>query len=58
VAAIGGHDTLVFKRQELVNHDEDAFDHLLTGNGYTVNARSPWWSAMRSGCWSFLPWRV
>ena len=35
VAAIGGHDTLVFKRQELVNHDEDAFDHLLTGNGYT-----------------------
>jgi hypothetical protein len=35
VAAIGGHDTLVFRRQELVNHDEDAFDHLLTGNGYT-----------------------
>ncbi len=35
VAAIGGHDTLVFKRQELVNHDEDAFDHLLTGSGYT-----------------------
>ena len=34
-AAIGGHDTLVFRRQELVNHDEDAFDHLLTGNGYT-----------------------
>ncbi len=35
VAAIGGHDTLVFRRQELVNHDEDAFDHLLTGSGYT-----------------------
>jgi hypothetical protein len=35
VAAIGGHDTLVFRRQELVNHDEDAFDHLLTGGGYT-----------------------
>jgi hypothetical protein len=35
VAAIGGHDTLVFQRQELVNHDEDAFDHLLTGSGYT-----------------------
>lgn len=35
VAAIGGHDTLVFGRQELVNHDEDAFDHLLTGRGYT-----------------------
>jgi hypothetical protein len=35
VEAIGGHSTLVFKRQELVNHDEDAFDHLLTGSGYT-----------------------
>lgn len=34
-AAIGGHDTLVFRRQELVNRDEDAFDHLLTGSGYT-----------------------
>jgi hypothetical protein len=35
VAAIAGHNTVVFKRQELVNHDEDAFDHLLTGRGYT-----------------------
>jgi hypothetical protein len=35
VAAIAGHNTLVFRRQELVNHDEDAFDHLLTGSGYT-----------------------
>lgn len=35
VAAIDGHDTLVFRRQELVNHDEDAFDHLVTGSGYT-----------------------
>ena len=35
VATIGGHDTIVFRRQELVNHHEDAFDHLLTGNGYT-----------------------
>ena len=35
VAAIGGHNTLVFRRQELVNHNEDAFDHLLTGSGYT-----------------------
>lgn len=35
VAAIGGHDTIVFQRQELVNHQEDAFDHLLTGSGYT-----------------------
>jgi hypothetical protein len=35
VATIGGHNTVVFKRQELVNHHEDAFDHLLTGSGYT-----------------------
>ena len=35
VEAIGGHNTLVFRRQELVNHDEDAFDHLLTGSGYS-----------------------
>jgi hypothetical protein len=35
MTAIGGHNTLVFRRQELVNHDEDAFDHLLTGHGYT-----------------------
>jgi hypothetical protein len=25
----------VFKRQELINSDEDAFDHLITGSGYT-----------------------
>jgi hypothetical protein len=35
VSSIGGHNTIVFRRQELVNHDEDAFDHLLTGSGYT-----------------------
>lgn len=40
VAAIGGHATLVFKEQELINMDEDAFDHLITGSGYT------WFSVM------------
>lgn len=35
VREIGGHNTLIFHRQELVNHKEDAFDHLLTGDGYT-----------------------
>ena len=35
VAEIGGHNTVVFQRQELVNHEEDAFDRLLTGGGYT-----------------------
>jgi type 1 glutamine amidotransferase len=40
VAAIGGNNTLIFEEQELVNLDEDAFDHLLTGNGYT------WFSVM------------
>ncbi|MHC4435293.1 MAG: LamG-like jellyroll fold domain-containing protein, partial [Planctomycetota bacterium] len=35
VPAIGGHSAVVFKRQELINSDEDAFDHLTTGSGYT-----------------------
>jgi hypothetical protein len=35
VAAIGSRNTLVFRGQELINHDEDAFDHLLTGRGHT-----------------------
>ncbi len=35
VAVIGGHNTVIFKRQELINNDEDAFDHLITGSGYT-----------------------
>ena len=35
VAAIGNHNTVVFKRQELINFEEDAFDHLITGSGYT-----------------------
>jgi len=35
VAAIRGHNTVVFGRHELVNSDEDAFDHLITGSGYT-----------------------
>ncbi|MBN2314086.1 MAG: SMP-30/gluconolactonase/LRE family protein [Sedimentisphaerales bacterium] len=35
VEAIGGHNTVVFKRQELINFDEDAFDHLILGSGYT-----------------------
>jgi hypothetical protein len=35
VAAIGNHSTVVFRRQELINSNEDAFDHLITGSGYT-----------------------
>jgi hypothetical protein len=35
VPALGNNNSLVFRRQELVNHDEDAFDHLITGSGYT-----------------------
>jgi hypothetical protein len=35
VAAIRGHNTVVFRRHELINSDEDAFDHLITGSGYT-----------------------
>jgi hypothetical protein len=31
----GEHSTIQFNRQELINGDEDAFDHLIQGNGYT-----------------------
>ena len=30
-----GNNSIVFKESELVNMNEDAFDHLITGNGYT-----------------------
>ena len=40
VPAIGGHSALVFAEQELVNHEEDVFDHLVNGSGYT------WFSVM------------
>ncbi len=40
VAEIGGHDTIVFEEQELVNFHEDEFDACTTGNGYT------WFSVM------------
>lgn len=32
---IGGGNTLVFEEQELINMNEDAFDHMCTGHGYT-----------------------
>jgi len=35
VKSLGGNSTLVFKEQELVNHQEDAFDHMTQGSGYT-----------------------
>lgn len=40
VAEIGGNSTLIFEEQELVNMEEDAFDHMATGSGYT------WFSIM------------
>jgi len=33
--ATNDQPALVFRQQELVNHNEDAFDHLTTGSGYT-----------------------
>jgi hypothetical protein len=35
VKALNGHPTLVFRQQELVNMEEDAFDSLTRGNGCT-----------------------
>jgi hypothetical protein len=39
-ADVGGYDTVIFHRQELVNDNENAFDHLVTGSGYS------WFSVM------------
>jgi len=35
VASINNHASIIFKKQELLNDDEDAFDPLITGSGYT-----------------------
>ena len=35
VPELNGHNSVVFHRQELVNENEDVFDHLTTGSGYT-----------------------
>lgn len=35
VPELNGHNSVVFHRQELVNNQEDAFDHLTQGSGYT-----------------------
>jgi hypothetical protein len=35
VPKLNGHNSVVFHRQELVNHNEDIFDRLTTGSGYT-----------------------
>jgi hypothetical protein len=35
IAELGGHNSLIFREDELINMNEEAFDHLTTGNGYT-----------------------
>lgn len=40
VPEIGGSSALIFEEQELLNMDEDAFDNMVTGSGYT------WFSVM------------
>jgi hypothetical protein len=35
VAELRGHNSLVFQEDELINTNRDAFDHLITGGGYT-----------------------
>lgn len=35
VPELNGHNSVVFHRQELLNENEDAFDHLTQGSGYT-----------------------
>jgi type 1 glutamine amidotransferase len=40
IPQLNSHNSVVFHRQELLNDQEDAFDHLSTGSGYT------WFSIM------------
>jgi hypothetical protein len=35
IAELGGHNSVVFREDELICMDGDAFDHLITGGGYT-----------------------
>lgn len=35
VPQLNGHNSVVFHKQELLNRNEDAFDHLTLGSGYT-----------------------
>ncbi|QEC53555.1 concanavalin A-like lectin/glucanase superfamily protein [Anseongella ginsenosidimutans] len=43
VAEINGHSSIVFHQQELLSDEEDAFDHLITGSGYT------WFCVVKAG---------
>ena len=47
IAELGGHNSLIFREDELINMNEDAFDHLITGSGYTwftvMNAYAQVW---------------
>lgn len=43
LAELNGHSSIAFVKQELIAHDEDAFDYLLTGNGYT------WFCVLKAG---------
>ena len=43
IDAINGHNAIVFDQQELLAADEDAFDHLIIGSGYT------WFCVMKAG---------
>ncbi|MEM9142518.1 MAG: ThuA domain-containing protein [Bacteroidota bacterium] len=35
VPELAGHNSIVFQEDELINHNEAIFDHLITGSGYT-----------------------
>lgn len=35
ISQLNGRNAIAFSKQELVSHEEDAFDSLITGNGYT-----------------------
>lgn len=43
IRQLNGHNVIVFNKQELLAAEEDAFDHLTTGSGYT------WFCVIKAG---------
>ncbi|ATP56130.1 hypothetical protein CPT03_06460 [Pedobacter ginsengisoli] len=43
LSELNNHNTIAFNKQELIAHNEDAFDYLIRGSGYT------WFCILRAG---------
>ncbi len=56
---LNGHNAIAFREDELINYEEDAFDHLITGNGYTwIAVLKPYATAEPDGATEFGTYRL